>query len=429
MNKSTIIVLGAGIAGLGAAYKLKQNNQSCTILEKDDMYGGLCGNFTINGFRFDRFVHFSFAKDEGVIQILKEGAEDIYRHTPNAYNLYHGIWIKHPAQNNLHPLPQAIKDAAVKDFLSRPTNIDTSKITNYEQWLKLQFGNYFAEHFPIPYTKKYWMTEAKNLETKWMGSREGSRLYQPSVEEVIQGCQSSETPVTYYSKEMRYPRKGGYKQFLSALAQNQDIRYNQEVIEIDILNKNIKVIDGTLYSYDRLISSLPLPEVINKIKTVPDIVKDASRKLRCTCGYQLSIGLKGNNIPPYLWWYIYDEDILPARVYSPSLKSPDNVPEGCSSLQLEIYCEKNKYSKEELYNRSVKRFIELGIIKEEDILFTDIRFEPYANVIFDHNIYNARKIVRDYLQSIGIETIGRFGEWDYLWSDQSLLSGLNISLN
>lgn len=101
MNKNKIIILGAGIAGLGAAYKLRQNNQPCTILEKDDTYGGLCGNFTINGFRFDRFVHFSFAKDEDVNQIFKEGAEDIYRHTPNAYNLYHGIWIKHPAQNNL----------------------------------------------------------------------------------------------------------------------------------------------------------------------------------------------------------------------------------------------------------------------------------------------------------------------------------------
>ncbi len=424
-----IIVLGAGIAGLGAAYKLKQNNQPCTILEKDDTYGGLCGNFTINGFRFDRFVHFSFAKDEEVNRIFKEGAEDIYRHTPNAYNLYHGIWIKHPAQNNLFPLPQTIKDAVVKDFLARPSNIDTSTITNYEQWLKLQFGNYFAEHFPIPYTKKYWMTEAKDLETKWMGSREGSRLYQPSVEEVIQGCQSPETPVTYYSKEMRYPQKGGYKQFLSALAQNQDIRYNQKVIEIDVSNKHVRTIDGTLYPYNRLISSLPLPEVINMIKTVPSTVKDASKKLRCTYGYQLSIGLKGSYIPPYLWWYIYDEDILPARVYSPSLKSTDNAPEGCSSLQLEIYCEKDQYSKEELYNRSVKRFIELGIIKEEDILFIDIRFEPYANVIFDHNIYEARKIVRDYLQSVGIETIGRFGEWDYLWSDQSLLSGMRIITN
>ena len=55
-----------------------------------------------------------------------------------------------------------------------------------------------------------------------------------------------------------------------------------------------------------------------------------------------------------------------------------------------------------------------------------MRFEKYANVIFDHNIYKSREIVRDYLASIGIETIGRFGEWDYLWSDQSLLSGFRL---
>jgi len=70
----------------------------------------------------------------------------------------------------------------------------------------------------------------------------------------------------------------------------------------------------------------------------------------------------------------------------------------------------------------------MGVIHEEDILFIDVRFERYANVIFDKYVYNSRKFVRDYLNDVGIETIGRFGEWDYLWSDQSLLSGLNIKL-
>lgn len=93
---------------------------------------------------------------------------------------------------------------------------------------------------------------------------------------------------------------------------------------------------------------------------------------------------------------------------------------------MEIYCEQGKYTDEELIARSVGKLVAQGIINEEDILFTDVRFEPYANVIFDHNIYEARQAVRDYLASIGIETIGRFGEWDYLWSDQSLLSGLEI---
>ena len=54
-----------------------------------------------------------------------------------------------------------------------------------------------------------------------------------------------------------------------------------------------------------------------------------------------------------------------------------------------------EYTQEELLARSVGKLVSLKIIKKEDILFTDVRFEPYANVIFDHNIYEARKIVRD----------------------------------
>lgn len=417
-----IIILGAGISGLGAGYSFAKTGNNPIILEKDSTYGGLCGNFTIKRFRFDRFVHFSFTKDEEVNKIFAEGSPEIYRHTPNPFNLYHGLWIKHPAQNNLFSLPKEEKERIIADFRCRP-NADSLTVDNYEQWLRIQYGDYFAEHFPMVYTRKYWMTEAYDLETRWVGSR----LYQPSLDEVIQGAQTADTPITYYSKEMRYPVRGGYKQYLAVLAMGQDIRYNEEVIKISPQDKSLLTVSGTKYTYERVISSLPLPMVVNLLTDVPEEVLSASKKLRCTNGFQISIGLKTKDIPPYLWWYIYDEDFLPARVYSPSLKSPDNAPEGYSSLQLEIYCEQNQYSKEELVNRSVGRLIELELIKEKDILFVDVRFEKYANVIFDHNIYKSRKTIRNYLNSIGIKTIGRFGEWDYLWSDQSLLSGLHIS--
>jgi protoporphyrinogen oxidase len=131
-------------------------------------------------------------------------------------------------------------------------------------------------------------------------------------------------------------------------------------------------------------------------------------------------------IPPYLWWYVYDEDILTARVHSPSMKSPDNAPEGCSSLQMEVYCQEGRYTERQLLGGTVDKLVQLGIIHQEDILFTHIGFEKYANVIFTQPVYEARKTVRDWLKSVGIETIGRFGEWDYLWSDQALMSGLNV---
>ena len=424
MNNNTII-LGAGISGLGAAYSLRQKGETPLVLEKDETYGGLCGCFTIDGFTFDRFVHLSFAKDERVLNIFNTSAKRIITHIPNPYNIYNRKWIKHPAQNNLYPLSAEEKSLIIKDFLSRPNNVETDKIDNYEQWLRIQFGNYFAEHFPMKYTKKYWMCEAKELETRWVGQR----IYQPSVEEVIKGSQTADTPVTYYAKEMRYPASGGYRQFFSLLAEGTDIRYGKEVTNIDTTKKTVKTSDNTTYHFTRLISTLPLNLYPSLMPGMPEDIKTAARMLKATSGYHVSIALKTRDIPPYLWWYIYDEDILAARVYSPSLKSPNNAPEGCSSLQMEVYCAENAFTEQELKERTVGKLIEIGIIKEEDILFTHIGFEAYANVIFDKNIYVCREKVRKYLISQGIEPIGRFGEWGYLWSDQSLLSGLNVDNN
>ena len=424
MNNNTII-LGAGISGLGAAYSLRQKGETPLVLEKDETYGGLCGCFTIDGFTFDRFVHLSFAKDERVLNIFNTSAKRIITHIPNPYNIYNRKWIKHPAQNNLYPLSAEEKSLIIKDFLSRPNNVETDKIDNYEQWLRIQFGNYFAEHFPMKYTKKYWMSEAKELETRWVGQR----IYQPSVEEVIKGSQTADTPVTYYAKEMRYPASGGYRQFFSLLAEGTDIRYGKEVMNIDTTKKTVKTSDNTTYHFTRLISTLPLNLYPSLMPGMPEDIKEAARMLKATSGYHVSIALKTKDIPPYLWWYIYDEDILAARVYSPSLKSPNNAPEGCSSLQMEVYCAENAFTEQELKERTIGKLIEMGIIKKEDILFTHIGFEAYANVIFDKNIYVCREKVRKYLISQGIEPIGRFGEWGYLWSDQSLLSGLNVDNN
>lgn len=421
MENNKILILGSGIASLSAAYYLRNRGYAPILLEKDKTYGGLCGNFIIDGFEFDRFVHFSFAKDEEVNRVFSLSSPQVFKHTPNPYNIYKKIWIKHPAQNNIYPLDKIEKEKIISDFLKRP-NVEIDKINNYEEWLRVQYGDYFAEKFPMVYTRKYWMTEAKNLETKWIGSR----LYQPSVEEVIAGSETSETPVTYYTKEMRYPEKGGYKSYLNELVLDQDIRYNNKVVEIDTVQKKVKTINGNIYNYDTLVSSIPITELINIVKDVPQEIVSEASKLKYTSGYLVSIGLKTKNIPPYLWWYIYDEDILAARVYSPSLKSPFNAPEGCSSLQMEVYCNENEYSEKDLYNRTVLKLIELNIIKEEDILFTDIRFEKYANVIFDHNIYKARDIVKNYFTNLGINLIGRFGHWEYYWSDQSFISGREI---
>ena len=68
----------------------------------------------------------------------------------------------------------------------------------------------------------------------------------------------------------------------------------------------------------------------------------------------------------------------------------------------------------------------MGVCKPEDIVVKDIRFEKYANVIFDKDIYKNRQIVLDYLKEQNIESIGRFGKWEYMWTHQAYADGMGV---
>lgn len=419
---SNNVILGAGIAGISAAYHLKQKGENSVIFEKDNDWGGLCGFFEIDGFRFDRFVHFTFAKDEKIAELFAKSSP-LYAHPPVSYNYWRGCWLKHPAQNNLAPLPIEEKVKIIDSFVNRPRK-DVAEISDYAEWLRVQYGDYFAENFPFAYTRKYWGVEAKQLETKWVGNR----LHVSPLPEVLRGAFAEQQENFYYTKFMNYPKKGGFRSIMNECRKGLDIRLNKKAVRIDTAAKQVEFADGTVENYDNLISSLPLPEIIKMISDVPENVQNAAKQLRWTCGYQVSLGFNRPDVAKYLWFYIYDEDVPPARVYSPNLKSPDNTPDGCSSLQAEIFFANGTkvVDKNIILQKTVEKLKEICQFNDSDVVVKDIRFEPYANIIFTPEIYESRKVVREWLKAQGIKTIGRFGEWDYLWSHQAFESGMKV---
>lgn len=416
------LILGSGIAGISAAYHLKKQGRPSVILEKDNDWGGLCSSFCLNGFRFDRFVHFSFAPD-GDTQQLFCPAAGMYEHAPACSNYYHGTWLKHPAQNNLFPLSAAEKFKIIAGFVCRP-RLAPEKISDYATWLRAQYGRYFAEHFPFVYTRKYWGLPAQDLETKWVGVR----MNTPSLKQVLQGALKEPTQNFYYTSVMRYPKKGGFRAILNKCREGLTIACNKEVIAIEPANKTVTCKDGTQTSYTRLISTLPLPEIVNMLPNVPPDVRQAAGQLRWTCGYQISLGFNRPDVAKHLWFYIYDEDIPPARIYSPNLKSPDNVPPGCSSLQAEVFfdCRTPIPPAQEVLAKTLTKLQAIGLFTDKDIVVQDIRFEKYANITFVPDIYKNRQIVRDYLAAQGIESIGRFGRWEYFWTHQAFSDGKTV---
>lgn len=415
---SSIVILGGGIAGISAGYCLKQSGLSPKIYEKSGDWGGLCGNFTIEGFRFDRFVHFSFAEEPE--KSFFEQSTELYKHIPFPSNYYKGFWLRHPAQNNLSPLPNAEKVKIISDFVSRPVK-DVTEISNYGEWLHCQYGDYFAEHFPYPYTRKYWGKKPEDLGTKWVGQR----MYVPDLTQVLTGAFETQDECFYYAKEMRYPTAGGYRSIFQKARDAVEIDFHKEAVAIAPKTKSLRFADGSTANYDTLMSSLPLPEIVAMLPDVPQTVADAAHNLEYTCGYQVSLGFRRHDIAKYLWFYIYDEDILSSRVYSPNLKSPDNAPEGCCSLQAEIFFSNNALipDAKTVLSNTIDKMIQMGVFAADDIIVQDVRFEKYANVIFDHAIYKNRQIVLDYLASVSIITMGRFGKWDYLWSHQAFRDG------
>lgn len=409
------IILGAGIAGLGAWHA----DNSAEIYESSCYAGGLCNGFEINGFHFDRAVHLSFAKDKIVRDVFDK--TDQYYHHPFPYSWYKETWLRHPAQNNLYHFPPRFKVDAVKGFVERKGREDAD---NFKDWLIGGYGDFLYEHLFRLYNEKYWQTDLEKMGVNWIENR----IYQPDIDEVLYGSYTDETPNVYYASEMRYPKRGGYYAFIREIADSAEkqgrLHFGKRVTKIDTAAKKVFFSDGTYTDYDILISSLPMPETVRMTDNAPKDIISMADALEHTCVALVSVGMKKTDFRKF-WFYIYDKDILAARAYMPSVKSPANVPEGSDSIQFEIYFSSKDKAPEEktAVENTLYALEKMGICRREDVLFTDYRIMPYGNVTLLKTTERDVPVITEWIRSKGILPIGRFGEWKYLWSDQSFLSG------
>lgn len=411
------VILGAGIAGLGAWHA----DNGAEIYEASDHAGGLCSGFEINGFYFDQAVHFSFAEDKVVRDVFDRIPQ--HYHHPFPYSWYKETWLRHPAQNNLYHFPPQFKIDAVKGFIERKGR---DNVQDFKEWLIGGYGTFLYENLFKLYNEKYWQTELDKMGVDWIGNR----IYQPDIDEVLYGSYTDETPNVYYASEMRYPKKGGYYEFIRSIAEDakkqSKLFFKKKAVRIDPTSKHVYFSDGTNTEYDRLYSSVPIPEVVNIVDNAPQDIVQKAQELEHTGVVLVSAALKKTDFEKF-WFYIYDLDIMAARAYMPSVKSPGNAPEGYSSIQFEIYFSSKAKAPEEqqAVENSLYALEKLGIAKRSDVLFTDYRIMPYGNVTLLKSTEKDLPAINEWVKSQGIIPIGRFGEWKYLWSDQSFLSGYN----
>lgn len=427
-----IRILGTGMAGFGAAYRLRQEGfkNDLFMYDKNSYIGGHTATFeTDDGFIFDDGPHISFTSDKRIQDLLAENINQEYETLKATVNNYwNGHWIKHPAQCNLHGLPSDLIVKVIDDFVEAKYK-SNGHINNYKEWLYAKFGETFAETFPMVYGKKYHTVDAENMDIDWLGPR----LYQPDLQEVLKGALEPSTPDVHYVDKFRYPTNHGFAHYLDKFTRLAEIELNHKATGIDAKNQLIHFSNGESVDYDELISSIPLPELVtNIIEDVPDDVVEAGNKLACTSCIIVNIGVDRDNFTEAVWSYFYDPDIIFTRLSFPHLMSPNNVPPGCGSIQAEIYFS-DKYrpvdrKPEDCIEPVIEDLKRCGLIKEDDnILHRSTLFIKYANVIFDLDRQEALKIVHDYLDEIGIRYCGRYGDWGYQWTDEAFKSGENAA--
>jgi len=422
---ANIIVLGSGMAGFGAAHRLHAEGITPTMYDKNAYHGGHTASFrSETGFSFDVGPHISFTKDPRIQNLFAESVGQEYETVPiNLNNYWRGHWPLHPVQLHLHGLPEDLVVKVISDFVQEHQKPEIP-VKNYEDWLISSFGKTFAESFPMQYTRKYHTTTADNMSTDWLGPR----IYRPSLEEVLRGALSASAPHVHYITHFRYPSDGGFMCYLKKFMPMGNMKLNHELVSIDPRARLLKFANGVETHYDGLISSVALPDLMRMMKGAPPDVVEASRRLACSTCVLVNIGVNREDLSSAHMTYFYDEDICFARIGFPHMLSPRNAPPGMGNIQAEVYFS-DKYkpltgSPDDCIEPVIRDLRRCGLLRENDrILSKKTILLRYANIIFDLKRADALKIVHGYLDDLGIAYCGRYGDWGYMWTDESFKSG------
>jgi protoporphyrinogen oxidase len=425
---SNIIVLGAGFAGLSAAYHL---GGDCEVFEKENHIGGHGRTKQVDGFNFDEGAHVFFGTDEISQKYVYDPiGKELFSFKAEIWNNYgdrsYGIY---PVQANASALPAELATKCVLDFVNNAFEPER-EVQTYEEWCYASFGKTFSDNFMLRYARKIWTVEPSEMNTEWLGSKVGGRISRPSLEQVLRGAIDREPQILNYLTEFNYPKEGGFERIISPIASEvKNIHLGAGVTEIDSAARRITFADGEVRNYRAAISTVPLPNLVRLTIDAPEQVREAAEKLRWNSIKCVNLGIKREDVGPGHWVYFYDHDIPFFRVSFPSKFSPGNAPAGHGSISCEIAYSRHKpVNEENLVGRTVEALRATGILQETDeIVVEDVMDIPYAYVIYDFNRNESLEIIHNWMRSVGLYPCGRFGEWGYHWSFEAIESGQRVA--
>jgi len=423
-----VLILGGGLAGLSTAFHL---HRPWLLVEKESRVGGLVRTETMHGgFRFDPTGHWLHLRDPGMKALVHErllpgGLVAVAR---RAAVFTRGVFTRFPYQVNTHGLPAEVVAENLLGFVEATAGeggraLREREPANFEEFILRHLGAGFAKNFMVPYNTKLFGVPPRELSAAWCGRF----VPKPTLKEVVDGALGLGSDALGYNATFVYPKEGGIEALARALhgalpaASPCEVRVGTEPLALDWERRATRLSDGSEVRWSALVSTLPLPLLVELLHLVPDEVRAAASKLRATDVTWVAVGVRGPNVQPWHWVYTPEPEFLTYRIGSPSAVFPGTAPAGTSSFYVEY---SGPRPPQECARAAVEDLVRAKMIhRAADVLFAEPRVIRNAYVLYDAHYGQARQTVIDFLSRVGILTAGRYGNWEYSSMEDALLGG------
>jgi protoporphyrinogen oxidase len=418
-----ILIVGAGLAGLSAAYHLDE--QPHVLVEAEDRAGGLCRSLRSGGFTFDFTGHLLHIKRPEIRELVTRlVGEDAFLRIDRRSGIYsHGTFTDYPFQVNTHGLPKPVVRECVMGFaatLQRPRIL--AEQPSFQQWALATFGDGICKHFMIPYNRKLFRADLESLTADWVSWS----IPKPTWADVVRGAQGTTSKAFGYNPSFLYPAAGGIDHLPNAfLPHVPRLRLSTRVVRINAARRTAWLSTGESIQYSTMISTIPLPRLLAQIEDLPDDIGEGGRQLRHVSVLNLNLGFDAPSPSAYHWVYFPEPQFPFYRVGLYSNLCPASVPSGHTAFYVEIsHPENGEISIRDLIEETVKALRHVDLVPRSARLVETAVFDiPFAYVIHDRHRSALLPEALGHLERNGILSVGRYGAWEYSAMEDALWHG------
>lgn len=414
-----VAILGAGLTGLNAGLTLAALGTPFRIFEKSAEPGGHAVTLVDEGFRFDRTGHLLHLRDDTLrARVIEWLGCDYLEIARRSVIFSHGVYTRYPFQANTFGLPPEVAYECVTDFVRAHFAPGKPAPRDFEEFCRLHFGNGITRHFMVPYNSRLWGVPPSEITSAWC-----QRFVPlPKLEDVIAGAVGLNDRELGYNQRFIYPRLGIGELPKAMHRRLPQVELGRAPKRIDLAARRLEF-DDEIVPFDVLLSSIPLSVLLSLADPLPDAVREAAAKLRCTHLYYLDAALARPPKRDFHWAYVPEAKYPFYRVGSYSQFSSALAPEGKGSLYIEL-ADRSEPDLKDLVPRVTSGLVEMGLIDgAKDLCFARLRRIDFAYVIFDHAYYDALAVIEPFLESARIVSSGRYGSWTYSSMEDSLVMG------